>query len=267
MYVLHVCMSVYVLHVSVCAICVHVSMSMYVYMYVSVSMCVSYVSMCALHVSMCVHVYVQVCCMCACMCPCVCVSCVHMYVYMCPCVLHVSMCVKCVHLCVASQLTLVGIITLEDVIEEMIGEEIVDETDQYVDVHRRITVARSQLARMKHSASEPSPRARRVSKTPGIIRTMSSQPLLNLSSNPSDSTVDTSRQVSSQSSVARINPEVKVREGCVSIQRMECSSRWVGGWIGVPGLHSHHTLVFGNVFNSSVGMPICCPSSILCLFC
>ncbi|PWY99804.1 DUF21-domain-containing protein [Testicularia cyperi] len=36
-----------------------------------------------------------------------------------------------------------GIVTLEDVIEEMIGEEIVDETDIYVDVHNKIKVVRN----------------------------------------------------------------------------------------------------------------------------
>lgn len=39
-----------------------------------------------------------------------------------------------------------GVVTLEDVIEEMIGEEIVDETDVFVDVHNKIKVVRNRQA-------------------------------------------------------------------------------------------------------------------------
>ncbi|CAH7682552.1 hypothetical protein BY996DRAFT_4584623 [Phakopsora pachyrhizi] len=38
-----------------------------------------------------------------------------------------------------------GVVSLEDVIEEMIGEEIIDETDQYVDVAHKIKVVRRPL--------------------------------------------------------------------------------------------------------------------------
>ncbi|KAI8072705.1 hypothetical protein BC940DRAFT_291388 [Gongronella butleri] len=46
-----------------------------------------------------------------------------------------------------------GVITLEDVIEELIGEEIVDETDVYVDVHNKIRVIRRQAATNRRGSS------------------------------------------------------------------------------------------------------------------
>ncbi|KAL7411271.1 hypothetical protein BDY24DRAFT_397248 [Mrakia frigida] len=45
----------------------------------------------------------------------------------------------------------VGVVTLEDVVEEMIGAEIVDETDLYVDVHSKIRVVRPSSENTQHT--------------------------------------------------------------------------------------------------------------------
>ena len=69
---------------------------------------------------------------------------------------------------------------MEDVIEELIGEEIVDETDLYVDVHKRISVARARLnLYRRQNVSDPTQDrtgGRRVRQALALARSGSSSP-------------------------------------------------------------------------------------------
>ena len=65
---------------------------------------------------------------------------------------------------------------MEDVIEELIGEEILDETDIYVDVHKRIAVARARVQLYKQRRSVPEDGGQREERGSRVLRRAISNP-------------------------------------------------------------------------------------------